>query len=369
MDYLAEFSDRQICQGLADQIAKQIPRQPITLMEVCGTHTMAIFQHGLRELLPDNLTLLSGPGCPVCVTPNQHIDHAIAIAQSAHKQVCLTTFGDMLRVPGSSSSLEQARTQGFDVRVVYAALDALAIAEREPRTTVVFLGIGFETTTPTVAASVIDAKRKGQHNYYVIAAHKIMPPAIQAILQSQDVKLDGLLLPGHVSTIIGRQAYDWLAQTYHIPCAIAGFTPVDILQAILALVNQIASGTASVDNCYTRAVQEMGNRAAQQMMAEVFEVCDSEWRGLGVIPQSGLTFRSAYHAFDALAHFDVQIEESRDHRECLCGDILRGARIPSDCPLFGKTCTPQTPVGPCMVSSEGTCAAYYKYQKKRRIDA
>jgi len=363
MNEFAAFSDRRICQTLAAQIAEQTPPQPVTLMEVCGTHTMAIFQSGLRDLLPESVTLLSGPGCPVCVTPNQQIDRAVAIARSS-PSVCLTTFGDMLRVPGSSSSLEQARAQGADVRVVYSALDALAIAEREPQKIVVFMGIGFETTTPTVAAAVMDAQRCEQRNFCVLAAHKIMPPAIQAIFQSQEVKIDGLLLPGHVSTIIGRQAYDWLAQSYRKPCAIAGFTPVDILGAILALMKQIASGVAVVENCYARAVQETGNLAAQQIMADVFEVFDSEWRGLGVIPQSGLRFRAAYRDFDASARFDIPIETPREHPGCLCGDILRGAHLPLECPLFGNACTPQTPVGACMVSSEGTCTAYYKYRRR-----
>lgn len=365
MNYLSDFSDRQICQNLSAQIAAHVPRRPLTFMEVCGTHTMAIFKHGLRELLPENITLLSGPGCPVCVTPNPPIDAAIALAKKVDERICLTTFGDMLRVPGSSSSLEQVRAQGGDVRIVYSPLDALTIAEREPQKSVVFFGVGFETTTPTVAASVIDAQHKRLNNYFMISAHKLMPPAIKMILESQDVKLDGLLLPGHVSIMIGRRGYEWIADSYHMPCAIAGFEPVDMLQAILALVKQIEQGTAAVENCYPRVVQETGSRAAQCVIDEVFEPCDSEWRGLEMIPRSGLRLRSNYRRFDALEHFEVRIAPPINHPGCLCGDILRGVRIPSDCPLFGAACTPQMPVGACMVSSEGTCAAYYKYQRRK----
>ena len=366
MNYQRDFADQRICQTLIAQIFRQMPPRPVTLMEVCGTHTRAICQYGLRELLPAHLTLLSGPGCPVCVTPQREIDRAIALAQRSGQRVCLTTFGDMLRVPGSAGSLEQARARGADARVVYSALDALAIAEREPRTPVVFFGIGFETTAPMAAASLKDAQQKGIRNYFVLSAHKLMPPALRAMLDNRDTRIDGLLLPGHVSAIIGTPPYQWLAEAHRMPCAVAGFESVDLLYAIAALIKQIAAGAAAIENCYARVVPPGGNPLAQALMAEAFDAVDSEWRGLGMIPQSGLAIQARYRAFDALNLCDAPPDApSIEPAGCLCGDILRGTRQPFDCPLFGATCTPQTPVGPCMVSSEGACGIYYAFSRKR----
>jgi len=368
MKYLDEFYNKEISRTLSNEISKMAIRKALTFMEVCGTHTMSIARNGIKNLLPENIKLLSGPGCPVCVTPNHQIDQAIGYARQSG--VCVATFGDMMKVPGSSSSLEKERGKGFDVRIVYSAIDALEIAEKNPNKIVVFMGIGFETTAPTVAASLEDAKKRGVKNYFVLSAHKLIPPAIRAILESREVKVDGFLLPGHVSTIIGRRVYDFIAKEYGIPCAVAGFEPLDILQAILCLVKQINSGIPDVENCYKRSVKEEGNLVAKSLIEEVFEVCDSEWRGLDVIPKSGLKIREEYQEFDAEQNISAEITRNSQLRgeplstynsQCLCGEILRGIKVPRDCRLFGKQCTPESPVGPCMVSSEGTCAAYYKY--------
>ncbi len=364
MKYIDEFYDRKICVNLAEEIAKKSLGTELTFMEVCGTHTMSIFRNGIKDLLPENISVLSGPGCPVCVTPNRTIDKAIAITRL--NEVCVCSFGDMMRVPGSSSTLAQERGRGADVRVVYSATDAVGIAERNPDKKVVFLGIGFETTTPTVASSIKDSALKGLKNYFVLPAAKLIPPAIKAILDSGETKIDGFLLPGHVSVIIGRKPYEFIAEDYGIPCAIAGFEPTDILYAILRLVEQINNGSPAVENCYRRSVKEDGNKLAKDMMNEVFEVCDSEWRGLGVIPSSGLKIEKKYRAFDALHNFKMDVEETKENPDCLCGDVLRGVASPLDCALFGGVCTPENPAGPCMVSSEGTCAAYYKYADVRR---
>lgn len=361
MKYLDEFYDRKICKVLSGEILKESTGKNFTFMEVCGTHTMSIFRNGIKGLLPENIKLVSGPGCPVCVTPNAQIDRTVEFARL--DKTCVVTFGDMMKVPGSSSSLEQERAQGFDVRVVYSVSDALKIAEQNPDKRVVFLGIGFETTVPTVAASLKDAKSKNLKNYFVLSCHKLIPPAIKAILDSGEVKIDGFLLPGHVSTIIGRKTYGFIAEDYGISCAVAGFEPVDILQAILCLVKQ---KTPQVENCYKRAVKEDGNPVAKDLIDEVFAVCDSEWRGLGIIPDSGLKIREGFSEFDAEKNIEVEVEPTKENPACLCGEILRGIKIPSDCKLFGKECVPENPVGPCMVSSEGTCAAWYKYADGRR---
>jgi hydrogenase expression/formation protein HypD len=363
MKYIDEFYDSKICATLAEEIAKKSLGTELTFMEVCGTHTMSIFRNGIKELLPENIRVLSGPGCPVCVTPNHTIDQAIAIARL--NEVCVCSFGDMMRVPGSYSSLQQEHGRGADVRVVYSATDAVGIAERNPDKKVVFLGIGFETTTPTVTSSIKDSFQKNLKNYSVLSAHKLIPPAIKAILDSGETKIDGFLLPGHVSVIIGRKPYEFIAEDYGIPCAIAGFEPTDILYAILRLVEQINNGSPAVENCYRRSVKEDGNVLAKDLMNEVFEVCDSEWRGLGVIPDSGLKIREEYRELDAFCNIEVKVEETRENPDCLCGEVLRGVSLPSDCALFGGACTPESPVGPCMVSSEGTCAAYYKYADRK----
>lgn len=363
MDYFDEFYDKRLCQFLVNEIKKELYflqiSDPLVFMEVCGTHTMAIHRNGIKEMIPGGIRLISGPGCPVCVTPNREIDQAIAFARL--KGVCVATFGDMIKVPGSSSSLEREKEEGWDIRVVYSPLDALRLAEENPHKKIVFLGIGFETTAPAVAASIKDAKEKNVKNYFVMSMHKLIPPAIKAIIDANEVKINGFLLPGHVSTIIGSKSYEFIPKDYGISCAVAGFEPLDILQAIFTLLQEIRYKSPRVENCYSRSVKENGNPKAKELMEEVFEVCDAEWRGLGFIPKSGLKIREEYTSVDALKNIETKIEETKDHPGCICGSILRGVNTPLDCDLFGKFCTPQTPVGPCMVSSEGTCAAYYKY--------
>jgi len=338
-------------------------QRPLQLMEVCGTHTMAIAKNGIRSLLPSNIRLLSGPGCPVCVTANSDIDIAIALTRLDGLTVC--TFGDMLRVPGSSSSLEGQRAAAADIKVVYSPLDALSLAIAEPARQVVFIGVGFETTSPIVAATILRAASLGVANFTVFAAFKLVPPALEALLQDPALALDGLLLPGHVSTILGLEAYRFIADEYQLPAVVTGFEPVDILAGIAMLLEQQLAkqqGTViGIGNAYNRAVQPKGNPEARQSLDQVFVATGADWRGLGHIPASGLSFRPQYAAFDALKRFSLTVEETVEARGCRCGDILRGIISPPDCPHFGKTCTPVRPLGPCMVSSEGTCAAYYRY--------
>jgi hydrogenase expression/formation protein HypD len=317
-------------------------------------------------MLPKNISMLSGPGCPVCVTPNEDIDKAIAIvggggAHSRPEDVILTTFGDMIKVPGSNSSLEKERAQGADIRVVYSALDALDIARKNPRKKVVLLGIGFETTSPTIASVILSADEEGIDNFFILVAHKLIPPAMKALLDAEDVRIDGFLCPGHVSTIIGSNPYEFIPTDYGVPCVIAGFEPLDILQSILSAARQIESKEVKVEIEYRRAVRPQGNTTALKVLYEVFEACDVRWRGLGMVKGSGLQLRRKYRQFDAESVFDVNVSPNAEPKGCLCGEILRGVKVPKDCTLFGKVCTPEEPVGPCMVSSEGTCAAYFKY--------
>jgi len=328
-------------------------------MEFCGGHTVAIFKYGIRQALPSNIEMVSGPGCPVCVTPNSDLDKAIALSQIPG--IIITTFGDMMKVPGSRSSLQQARSEGADVRMVYSTMDALEIAEENPDKSVVFLGIGFETTAPTVAASVIQAERKNFKNYFVLSMHKLCPPVVKAILDSGEIKIDGLICPGHVSAITGSREWDFIARDYGIPCVVSGFEPVDILQTVNMLTAQIESGKSEVEIAYRRGVSEEGNLHAQEIIYRVFETCPAGWRGIGIVPDSGLKIKNAYARFNAELAFDIRPDPFIEHAGCICGAILSGVKTPPDCALFGKTCTPQSPVGPCMVSSEGSCAAYYSY--------
>ncbi len=334
--------------------------KPIKLMEVCGTHTMAAFRSGLRSALPDQIRLISGPGCPVCVTPVGYVDHALALAQLP--EVIITTFGDMIRVPGSSHALETARAQGADVRVVYAPTDALALAQAHPEKTVVFLGVGFETTVPAVAWTIKEAQHLNVSNFKVLCAHKTMPQAMEALLKDQTIGLNGFVCPGHVSVVIGADSYQFIARDFKIPAVVTGFEPIDMVLGIEMLVKQLLEHRAQVEIQYTRSVDFQGNQAAQQLIHEVFEPADTQWRGLGTIAQSGLAIRAAYSSFDAAAHFhNITVPEPQEPKGCLCGQVLRGVAIPPDCPLYKTRCTPRTPVGACMVSGEGTCAAYYKY--------
>ncbi|MDX9785389.1 MAG: hydrogenase formation protein HypD [Desulfobacterales bacterium] len=358
MNYTNGYRDPGIAGQLADRI-RRISRRKVRLMEVCGTHTVSIFRSGIRSLLPDTVTLISGPGCPVCVTDQRDMDAFIALA--GFDDVIVATFGDLMRVPGTHSSLLKERAKGSDIRIVYSPLDAITIATENPYKRVVFPGVGFETTAPTIAATLNLARDRGIHNFFVYSAHKLVPPALTALMALPEIHLDGFMLPGHVSVIIGAGAYRPFVARHSIPAVIAGFEPTDILLAIAMLVEQIESGASHLENAYSRVVSEAGNPKALALLADVFEVNHAAWRGLGVIADSGLKLRKSYEAFDAEQAFDLVIPESFDPAGCACGDILTGRKLPSGCPLFGKICTPEHPVGPCMVSTEGTCAAYYRY--------
>lgn len=310
--------------------------------------------------------MLAGPGCPVCVTSSVDVDRAVAMARI--EGVIWTTFGDMVRVPGSHGSLEEARARGADVRLVYSPMDAVAMARRTPDRPVIFLGVGFETTAPAVAASIHQARQQGVRNFFVLSLHKLTPPAAAAILDGGEVNISGILGPGHVTTVIGSDAWRPLAEKWMVPVAVAGFEPVDILLAIRMLVDQVNEGRAQVGNAYPRSVLAEGNRTALAIMNEVFEVCDAQWRGLGPLPASGLRIREKYSAFDASRMFPVSVAEAQENSACHCAEILRGVTAPADCPLFGLTCDPGHPVGPCMVSSEGACMAHYQFGGRDRED-
>ncbi len=331
----------------------------MTFMEVCGTHTMAIYQHGIRSLLPEQVRLFSGPGCPVWVSPVGFVDQAVALARRPN--TIIATFGDMVRVPGSSSSLLHEQARGATIKIVYSPLDAVALAEKNPDSEVVFLGVGFETTTPTVAGAILTADQKNLDNFYVLCSHKTMPGPMAALAGDPELQVDGYLCPAHVSAIIGANAYRPLVDAYQVPCVVTGFEPLDVLQGVLMLTRQVVAGEARVETQYRRVVKPEGNRRAQQLLSQVFEPCDARWRGIGDIPESGLQLRSEFARFDAVIQLPVEVEEPVEHKGCLCGEILKGKVRPNDCPLFRTVCTPEDPVGACMVSSEGTCAAEYKY--------
>ncbi|MBN2029787.1 hydrogenase formation protein HypD [bacterium] len=358
MKFIDEFRQGNVARHFVKTIRELVDGREMTFMEVCGTHTMAIARHGIRELLPEQLILISGPGCPVCVTSNQTLDRAIAL--SRRSDVIVATFGDMMKVPGSSSSLDLEHARGADIRVVASTLEALSIAAHEREKKVVFIGIGFETTVPTVAASLIEARNRSVLNYFVLSAHKVMPPAME-LLSRGDVRIDGYLCPGHVSAIIGSRPYEPLVQKYGIGCVIGGFEPLDILQSIQMLVEQINHDDPKVEIQYSRVVKKEGNPKAQEIIDKVFEVCDSHWRGLGEVKESGLKIRESFSEWDAEIQIPIEVEPTHEPEGCLCGQVLQGRVSPSDCRHFGTTCTPGDPVGPCMVSSEGTCAAFFKY--------
>jgi len=361
MKYLDEFRDREMVLGLAAQIRTLAEPWPntMTFMEICGTHTMSIYQYGIRTLLPGNVRLISGPGCPVCVTPNGYIDRAIAYSRLP--ETIITTFGDMVRVPGSSSSLMEERARGADIRIVYSPLDAVAIARKTSGKKVIFLGVGFETTAPTIAGSILAARAANLSNYFVLASHKTIPYPMEVLSSDPELKIDGYICPAHVSAIIGADAYRTLAEKRGVPCVVTGFEPVDVMQGVEMLTRQVVERVSRVEIQYSRVVNWEGNRKAQSVLAEVFRVCDVEWRGIGVIPGSGLEINDRYAAFDAVKAIPVSVEEPREHQGCRCGEILKGKVSPFECPLFDSVCTPESPVGACMVSSEGTCAAAYKY--------
>ncbi|MFO7675621.1 MAG: hydrogenase formation protein HypD [bacterium] len=346
--------------GKVGQLCSGQGRDSISLMEVCGTHTMAISGHGIRRAVDSRLRLLSGPGCPVCVTTQPEVDAAIGLARRPGTVVA--TFGDMLRVPGARGSLEEARAAGADVRVVYSALDALRLAQSAPEREVVFLGVGFETTAPTVAAAVLAARSRRVGNFTVLPLFKLVPPALRLIAGSERVSVDGFLLPGHVSVIIGTAPYAFLANDYALPAVVAGFEAADIVQSLWMLLVQLETGPR-LEIQYRRSVRPEGNPAAQKVMAEVFEPCDADWREIGIIPGSGLAFRPAFREFDAVLRFGVKPGRSR-RSACRCGEVMLGVIAPPDCKLFARKCRPESPVGPCMVSSEGACAAWFKYERE-----
>lgn len=339
--------------------AIQAETAAVALMEVCGTHTMAIARSGIRELLPPHIKLLSGPGCPVCVTSQGDIDAVILMVQQ--KDIILVTFGDMMRVPGTSSSLQEERSKGADVRVAYSPLDALRIARENAAQEVVFLGIGFETTTPAIGITIEQAQAEGLKNFSVFSLHKVVPPVLELIFSDPEIQVDGLICPGHVSAIIGAKPYEILAKKYHKPCVITGFETIDILEGIFMLLKQYDQAEARVEIQYRRVVKPEGNPIARQIIDRVFQAVPARWRGLGIIPASGLELREQYASMDARVKFHIPEMEEVPIKGCACGEVLTGKITPPECALFGRACTPLQPIGPCMVSQEGSCAAYYRY--------
>ena len=356
MELVREFRDSSRVNILKEKLEGFAFKNKVKIMEVCGTHTMQIHRFGIHQMLPENVKLISGPGCPVCVTENSYIDHAIELARAGFT---ITTFGDMIRVPGSYSSLEKVRAEGGDVHVVYSPMDSLELAQRSGKE-VIFLAIGFETTAPTIGATVQKAKELELENFSILAGNKLVPPALKVLVEDRNLGVNGFLLPGHVSVIIGMRPYEFITE-YGVPGVISGFEPVDIISSIVLLLEMIEKGEARIINNYKRAVRDGGNPTAQRIIQEVFEPVDSEWRGLGWMEGSGLGLREEYSEFDAEKRFQVDVPPPREHPGCRCGDVLKGIINPPECPLFGKVCTPENPVGPCMVSSEGSCSAWYKY--------
>jgi hydrogenase expression/formation protein HypD len=352
-----EFRNKEIAQGLIQRI-RDASIRPAQLMEVCGTHTVSFFRHGIREMLPKHIRLLSGPGCPVCVTPNEDIDFAIAL--SRQKDTVVATFGDMMRVPGSRSTFQREKAEGSDIRIIFSPLEALKIARENPYNRVIFFAIGFETTSPGIAVALMQTRRENIGNLYFLNSQKQIPPAIRVLLQSQKLGIDGFILPGHVSTIIGKDPYQFISEEFKRPAVITGFEPLDILQGILMLIAQIEEKRAAVEIQYRRVVHERGNPIALSKIADAFETDAAHWRGLGWIPESGYRFRAPFESLNA-RNLDVEVDPSSEHPECLCGEILRGIKTPLECRLFGKVCHPENPIGPCMVSMEGTCSTYFKY--------
>ena len=351
------FRYRTAIGAVAEQIRKT-SRKPIRLMEVCGGNTLAIHKFGLRSLLPGTIELLSGPGCPVCVSSQQYLDGCVELSRFG--EVIIATYGDLIRVPASASSLEKERGRGGDIRVVYSVMEALTMAEENPGRKVVFLGIGFETTAPASAYAAFVAQSVKRDNFFLYSAHKLMPPALRA-LADESLKIDGFIAPGHVSSVTGTEIYRFLLEEYGKGVAVSGFEPLDVMQSILLLVRQFESGKPAVENQYTRVVRPEGNRKAQQLLATVFEPADEQWRGLGTIPQSGLQLRNEFDAYDARKHFTISTSTWKEPEGCICGEILKGLKTPRQCPLFNTSCTPDNPVGACMVSTEGSCAITYKY--------
>jgi hydrogenase expression/formation protein HypD len=360
MKYVDEFRDRAAAEKLAARIHASTTRR-WTIMEICGGQTHTIVKYGIESLLPDGITLVHGPGCPVCVTPLEIIDKAISIA--SHDDVLFTSFGDMLRVPGSTKDLLSVKAERGNVRMVYSPLDAVKLAEENPGKKVVFFGVGFETTAPANAMSIVEAHRRGLKNFSLLCSHVLVPPAMEALLSSPENRVQGFLAAGHVCTVMGYEEYIPIAKRYRVPIVVTGFEPLDVLQGIAMTVDQLERGTIEVENQYSRSVRREGNPGAQKVIYEVFEVSDRIWRGIGEIPASGYRIRDAYAAYDAEKVFSVETIKVQESPLCIAGEILRGMKKPHDCTAFGTQCTPERPLGAPMVSSEGACAAYFHYGK------
>lgn len=360
MKHLDEYRDKELVQNLVRKIEKQLTR-PWTLMEICGGQTHSIMKYGLLDLLPEEIVMVHGPGCPVCVTPVELIDKAVAL--SLRKETILASFGDMVRVPGSANDLLGARAAGGDVRIVYSPLDAVRLAAENPGKQVVFFAVGFETTSPAVALAVSQAEAKDLRNFYILVAHVLVPPAMKALLSNPDIRIDGFLAAGHVCTVMGYEEYIPISKEFQIPMAITGFEPVDILLGIQKTVSMLEKGISGVENAYPRSVKKEGNVKAQAMLNQVFEPGDRTWRGIGNIPKSGLHLRERYKRFDAGTLPGIEDIHATESEHCIAGEILTGIKKPNDCSAFGSLCTPEKPLGAPMVSSEGACAAYYKYSR------
>jgi hydrogenase expression/formation protein HypD len=360
MKYLDEYRDGNLACKLAAEITT-VATKPWVLMEICGGQTHTIMRYGLDELLPRTVELVHGPGCPVCVTPLETVDKAIALA--LRPEVILVSYGDMLRVPGSNSDLFRAKAHGGDVRVAYSPVEALKIAKANPDRKIVFLAIGFETTAPANAMAAYQAKREGLTNFSILVSHVLVPPAIRALLASRENRVQGFIAPGHVCTVMGFQEYEALVRDFEIPMVVGGFEPVDLLEAILLLVKQLETGVARVENQYVRSVSYQGNLPAQKILKEVFEIADQKWRGIGSIPASGLRLRAEYAAYDADRVFDLELITAEEPAECISAQVLQGMKKPTDCAAFAIRCTPENPLGAPMVSAEGACAAYYHYRR------
>ena len=360
MKYVDDFRDPRLIKKAAEKINQVMPQRELKIMEVCGSHTQSFCRFGLKKLLPDNLKFISGPGCPVCVSHQSFIDNAVDLAKKP--DVVIATFGDMLRVPGSNSSLEKERALGANIQILYSPLDSLKIAKRNFNKQVVFLGVGFETTAPVIALSILAAKKEGLENLSYLCALKLMPPAMEYLLKDRMVDIDAFLCPGHVSTIIGTKPYEFITKKYKIPCCVAGFEPLDILEGIYLLLKQINGSKPAVSNQYSRVVKKGGNPKARRIISEVFDVASVKWRGLGEIKDSGLKIKDKFRSLDAVKIFSLKDKKKVQASRCRCADVLKGLISPEECPLFGKICTPEKALGPCMVSIEGACNAYYKYQ-------
>ena len=365
MKFIDEYRQGDIAQKLAEEIARMTDK-PLNIMEVCGGHTHTIFKYGIEDLLPPNITMIHGPGCPVCVLPIGRVDDAISIA--VKPEVIFTTYGDAMRVPGSKTSLLDAKASGADIRMVYSPLDSLKIAKMNPNKQVVFLALGFETTSPSTALTILQAKKDGIKNFSIFCNHITIVPALKALLDSPDLQLDGFLGPGHVSTVIGTRVYEFVNTEYGKPLVVSGFEPLDILQSVYMIVKQIVENRVEIENQYGRVVSRDGNQRALEALSEVFELRDYfEWRGLGSIAHSGMRLKQKYADFDAELKYSVPGHRIADPKACQCGEILKGVKKPWECKVFGTACTPETPIGSCMVSSEGACAAYYNFGRLSKI--